>query len=140
MLEGTTALVTGASQGIGRTISETLVERGANVTLAARSERIHAISDQLGDRALAVETDVTVNAICPGATKGPRLERVVEAQAEGTDRTVEEVKQDLFYEDAALGEMVDPEDIASMVAFLASEEAAHVTAQDLNVDAGTIWY
>ncbi|MEF8824929.1 MAG: SDR family oxidoreductase [Halapricum sp.] len=36
-------------------------------------------------RTLAFELggdDITVNAICPGATRGPRIERVIEAQAD----------------------------------------------------------
>ena len=37
-LEGKTALVTGASRGIGREIAKTLASRGANVVLAARTE------------------------------------------------------------------------------------------------------
>jgi NAD(P)-dependent dehydrogenase (short-subunit alcohol dehydrogenase family) len=86
------------------------------------------------------EDDVTVNAICPGATSGPRIERVIEAQAESLGVGFEEAKRRVFTDDAALGELVDPEDVAAMATFLASEHARHVTAQDLNVDAGTAWY
>ena len=32
------------------------------------------------------------------------------------------------------------EDVAETIAYLASERARNVTAQDVNVDAGTVWY
>ncbi|WP_276257894.1 SDR family NAD(P)-dependent oxidoreductase [Haloglomus litoreum] len=63
MLEDTTALVTGASQGIGREIATTFGGYGANVVCAARSadaidETAAAVTDA-GGEAVAVETDVT---------------------------------------------------------------------------------
>ncbi|MFB6082720.1 MAG: SDR family NAD(P)-dependent oxidoreductase [Halorientalis sp.] len=61
MLDGITAFVTGASQGIGREIAITLADHGANVALAARSDGIHDTADEIGDpdRTITVETDVT---------------------------------------------------------------------------------
>ena len=52
----------------------------------------------------------------------------------------EEAKRRVFTDDVALGRLTDAEDVAEMVAYLASERGAHVTAQDINVDAGTVWY
>lgn len=47
-LAGRTALVTGASQGIGADIARTLAERGASVVLAARSEdKLAALADEI---------------------------------------------------------------------------------------------
>ena len=94
-------------------------------------------------RTLAFELgddDVTVNAICPGATSGPRIDAVIEAQAEALGVEYEEAKRRVFTDDAALGSLVEPEDVAKTAAFLASEDARHVTAQDVNVDGGTVWY
>ena len=39
-LDGTTAFVTGASQGIGRVIVLALANEGANVALAARGDEV----------------------------------------------------------------------------------------------------
>jgi len=59
-LNGRTALVTGASQGIGEAIGRALHAEGAKVAFLARSEaKLAAITDGLGERALAVGADVT---------------------------------------------------------------------------------
>jgi NAD(P)-dependent dehydrogenase (short-subunit alcohol dehydrogenase family) len=93
-------------------------------------------------RTLAVELgddEITVNAVCPGATNGPRMDRTLEQAATEQDITVEEARRQ-FTDDAALGRFVDPEDTADMVVYLASEKGTNVTAQDISVDAGTTWY
>jgi NAD(P)-dependent dehydrogenase (short-subunit alcohol dehydrogenase family) len=59
-LQDKVALVTGASQGIGRAAAEALVAAGARVVLAARgAERLAAVEAALGDRAFAAPCDVT---------------------------------------------------------------------------------
>jgi NADP-dependent 3-hydroxy acid dehydrogenase YdfG len=63
-LTGKTAIVTGASSGIGAAICKHLAEEGANVVLAARrKEKLDALTDKIhknGEgKALAVVTDVS---------------------------------------------------------------------------------
>ena len=256
-LNGTTAFVTGASQGIGEEIAVTLAEYGANVALAARSDGIYETEERIGDadRTLPVEMDVTaesdvesaieatveefggldilvnnagisgptapvedidpdewkqmtdvkvfgpficlkhgveylrdsdrgtvvnissvggkrpyanrspyaasnmamigmsrtwahelgpdgitVNSICPGPVSGPRIEQVIQAQADERGESFEKVREEEYFDDLAIPEFVEAEDIAEMIAYLASDAGRHITAQDLNVSSGGAWY
>jgi NADP-dependent 3-hydroxy acid dehydrogenase YdfG len=59
-IEGTVAVITGASAGIGAATARTLVRAGARVALGARrKERLESLVDELGgDNAVAVPGDV----------------------------------------------------------------------------------
>ncbi|MFZ3579497.1 SDR family oxidoreductase, partial [Virgibacillus sp. DJP39] len=59
-LSGKTAVVTGASSGIGAAVAEHLASEGANVVLAARrQEKLEAVVSKINGKALAVVTDMT---------------------------------------------------------------------------------
>ena len=64
-IEGHTAIVTGASSGLGITFAEALAEAGANVVIAARRvEKLREVAERLevsnDVRVVPVETDVTI--------------------------------------------------------------------------------
>lgn len=63
-LQGRTAIITGASSGIGAGIARELAKEGANVVLAARTlEKLTEVADEINKlkngKALAVKTDIT---------------------------------------------------------------------------------
>ena len=62
-LEGKTAIVTGATSGIGARTGEIFVAEGARVALAGRSvEKGERLAEALGERAIFVPTDVSKEA------------------------------------------------------------------------------
>jgi NAD(P)-dependent dehydrogenase (short-subunit alcohol dehydrogenase family) len=90
-------------------------------------------------KALASElgpAGVRVNAICPGAVEGPRMDRVVamEAEARGVS---EDAVRDGFAEGTALRRFVRAEEVATTALFLASDAASAITGQALAVDGHT---
>jgi NAD(P)-dependent dehydrogenase (short-subunit alcohol dehydrogenase family) len=93
-------------------------------------------------RTLALELGpygLRVNLISPGPTAGKRLERVFREQARATSQTYEEIEA-AFVVGSPLKRLVEPKEVASCAVFLASEEAAAITGEDLNVAGGWVMY
>ncbi len=80
--------------------------------------------------------NIRVNCICPGATEGDRIERVINSFVESTGRSYEEVRKRLESR-ASLRRMVTPEEVAECAVFFASEESSGMTGQIVDVSAGT---
>ena len=79
---------------------------------------------------------VRVNAVAPGAVKGPRMDRVVamEATASGVP---EDVVREAYVKGVSLRSWVTAEEVADMVSFLASPAAAKISGQVMCVDGHT---
>jgi dihydroxycyclohexadiene carboxylate dehydrogenase len=58
------AVVTGAAQGIGRRVAERMVAEGGCVVAVDRSELIHELQQDLGDRVLTLTADLEQAADC----------------------------------------------------------------------------
>ena len=82
---------------------------------------------------------IRVNVVSPGAVEGERVERVIRNQAKVENISEDEARR-RFTGGSPLGRMVRPSDIADAAIFLASDRAASITGEDLNVSAGTVMY
>jgi NAD(P)-dependent dehydrogenase (short-subunit alcohol dehydrogenase family) len=80
---------------------------------------------------------VTVNAICPHFTLGERTERIVRETAAAESISGQEALARIR-DETAMGAFLEGTDTAAVAAFLASDEARHITGQDVVVDAGCI--
>jgi NAD(P)-dependent dehydrogenase (short-subunit alcohol dehydrogenase family) len=76
---------------------------------------------------------IRANAILPGAVEGPRIDRVFEARAKATGKSIDEVRRDAKAAQSIKG-LVDPRDIAALAVFLASDAAKSISGQMLPVD------
>lgn len=85
--------------------------------------------------ALAAAPDIRVNAVCPGVVDTPMTEAIHSHRSAETGLTVQESMNEMTGR-IPLGAMATPEQVASVVAFLLSDEAGHVTGQSINVCGG----
>jgi NAD(P)-dependent dehydrogenase (short-subunit alcohol dehydrogenase family) len=93
-------------------------------------------------RTLALELGphgIRANSVCPGAVEGPRIDRVIEEQARVLGVGVDEARR-RFSDPAALKRLVRAEEVGAACVFLASDAAAGITGEDLNVTAGLVMY
>lgn len=78
---------------------------------------------------------ITVNNVLPGATSTERLATIVQNKSDKTGRAQNEVEAEML-EEIPAGRFGKPEEIAAMVAFLASPAAAYVNGTSIPVDGG----
>jgi NAD(P)-dependent dehydrogenase (short-subunit alcohol dehydrogenase family) len=91
-------------------------------------------------RAVAAEvagTGVTANAVCPAFVRTDMTARSVERIAATTGRSAEEGEAALA-RSSPLGRLLEPEEVAFAVAFLAAPEAGAINGQTLILDGGGI--
>lgn len=80
-------------------------------------------------------TGITVNAVCPGYVETPMAQRVRQGYAEAF-ATTEDAIMEKFQSKIPLGRYSTPDEIAGLVGYLATDTAASITAQALNVCGG----
>ncbi len=91
-------------------------------------------------RTLALETGpygIRVNVISPGMVEGERIDQMIRKQAAIRGIGIDEARQ-VATSETPLGRFVPPIDIANAAVFLASDQAASITGEDVNVSAGLV--
>ena len=77
---------------------------------------------------------ITANAVCPGVTRSLMNDKRIEYDAQRLGISFEDVEK----QSTPLGRRLDPEEIASLVVYLAQEESGGINGQAINVCGGTI--
>ncbi|MGW1780503.1 SDR family NAD(P)-dependent oxidoreductase [Streptomyces sp. NPDC002143] len=127
---------------VTRAVLDSMIERGGGriVHIASDAGRVGSSGEVVYSatkggviafgKALAREVarhDITVNSVCPGPTDTALLGQVAEYSQKMYDATVRAIP---------LRRVARPDEIARVVAFLASDDAAYVTGQTLSVSGG----
>jgi 3-hydroxybutyrate dehydrogenase len=82
------------------------------------------------------EFGITVNAICPGYSNTPLTRGQVADQARTRGISESDVIEKVMLEPAAIKRLVEPDEIASLALYLASEGARSITGAAISIDAG----
>lgn len=79
---------------------------------------------------------ITVNAVCPAYVRTPLVENQVADQAHTRGISAEEVVEKVMLEPAAIKRLIEPEEVADLVAYLCSEAGGVITGAAWAMDLG----
>ena len=108
---------------------------GARYTAAYSASKHAAIGLMRATAAEVAGTGVTANAVCPAYVDTEMTTRTIENIVAKTGRTAEDAQSELEAM-TPLGRLLDPDEVAAAVVFLASPEAAAINGQALVLDGG----
>lgn len=80
---------------------------------------------------------ITVNNVCPGYTLTDRVRHLNAARAAAEGRTVEEIMAESLAA-IPMKRLGKPDELAALIAFLASQQAAYITGATIQVDGGAV--
>ena len=128
-----------AGKGSGRIINIASIAGKAGLRYsAAYTASKHAL---LGlTRSVALDyaaKGVTVNCVCPGWVQTEMVEQTLSNIQEKTGRSRDAATLSLV-KDVPMARLIAPEEVAALVAFLASSFAAGITGQGINIDGGLV--
>jgi NAD(P)-dependent dehydrogenase (short-subunit alcohol dehydrogenase family) len=126
-------------RGSGRvvTVASTAGRAGARYTAAYSASKHAAVGLMRAVAAEVAGTGVTANAVCPAFVRTDMTARSVERIVSRTGRDAAEAEAALA-DASPLGRLLEPEEVAFAVAFLAAPEAGAINGQTLILDGGGI--
>ena len=127
-------------QGHGRIVNiASIAGKGypstSNISYAGAKGAVIAMT-RIAASSLAAD-NINVNAICPGVTRTELYYEVVKGKIKTLGKSEAEIIE-LFDGTIPIKRSNEPEDIADLAVFLASNEARNVTGQSWNVDGGLV--
>ena len=108
---------------------------GARYTAAYSASKHAAVGLMRATAAEVAGTGVTANAVCPAYVDTAMTERTVDNIVARTDRTPEEARAEIE-KLTPLGRLLEPDEVAAAVLFLASPEAGSINGQAIVLDGG----
>lgn len=104
------------------------------VSKAALNSYSKTLATELASKGVRVLT------VSPGATKTPPMEKFIQDYATSTGLAVDDALQQLLGQVGGIpmGRMAEPEEIASLVRFLVSPDAAYLTGTNYAIDGGSL--
>ncbi|HSW65766.1 MAG TPA: SDR family oxidoreductase [Bacillota bacterium] len=143
-----------AAVRLDKAIAPTMIARGSGVIIEVTSNaalrpvgvlpHYSAAKAALLNYAKALATElapkgIRVNSVLPGMTMTSAVEAVIDSIAEATSVTKEAATDMLVSGEAIpLARPAQPEEIANVVAFLASDQASYITGSAVVVDGGAL--
>ena len=82
------------------------------------------------------ECGITVNALSPAYVRTPLVENQIADQARTRKISANDVIQKVMLEPAAIKRLIEPDEIASLVLYLCSDQASAVTGANWKIDCG----
>lgn len=79
---------------------------------------------------------ITANALCPAYVRTPLVDNQIADQARIHGMDEQEVIEKIMLKNAAIKRLIDPSEVAALVAYLASDQAGAVTGSSWNIDLG----
>ncbi len=127
-----------AEQGWGRVVNISSIH--GKVASPFKAGYISAKHGLIGlTRTAALEggdVGITVNALCPAYVRTPLMESQIADQARSRGISAEDVVAQVMLEPAAIKRLIEPDEIASLVAYLCSDAAGAVTGAAWDIDLG----
>jgi NAD(P)-dependent dehydrogenase (short-subunit alcohol dehydrogenase family) len=126
-------------RGSGRivTVASTAAHRGYPYTAAYTASKHAAVGLMRAVAAELAGTGVTANAVSPAFVRTDMTTRSIARIVDRTGRSEQEAQRALA-EASPLGRLLEPDEVAAAVFYLASPEAAAVNGQTLILDGGGI--